>query len=171
VYAAATTPPVRAALDGPELTLADDPRLVQLAAALDVEGCYAGIMDTERSFALAENVHNPTPERLAALQAHAMPQPFQGLAVGFGWEDDAPYGVVAYVHADDAAMQANAEALRRLVASGLRANLEDPWSQLFTVERVRAGDGLVVARLGLPGGDPRFINDALFEAETLVLHR
>lgn len=144
------TPPVEAALSG-DATLADDPVLSALAAAMDAQEAYSATFI----------VREPRPSK------NGLPQPFTGVAAGTAYVDDTPYALLAYSHEDEAAATSNAEALRTLLEAG-ESMTGTPWSEQFGVDDIQVDGTIITARLTLRGASPMAVYQILFSGDTLV---
>jgi hypothetical protein len=165
-----TTPPVAAALTG-GASLAEDPRLSALAAAMDAESAYSALFLTgQPSSFQAQALPPQVQDQAEARGAAALPQPFTGLAVGSTQIDGTPYAVFAYVHDDEAAATANADALRTLLEEGVSLNTGEPWSEQFGVADIRVDGATVVARLTLNGNPPILPYNVLMQRDNIASH-
>jgi hypothetical protein len=131
-------------------TLADDPILRPLAQALDGEDVYTAMLFGSPLPAPVEVLidGDATRERIEEACAHALAETPAGVATGVT-HDGGPVVVIALLHAGEAAAQANAEALPRLVEEGRSFVSELTWRELFTVDRVTVEGTTTVARLRL----------------------
>jgi hypothetical protein len=170
-----TTPPVTDALDGDGPTLAHDTVLESLAQAMDDHDAYSALLTARGSYGVdpATVVRGGNPQAaLAQLQDQVLPQPFRGVASGATVEDGAPIVLLAYAHDTAEAAQANATALGRIVEQGRSQRDNQPWSELVTVDEIRADGATLVARLRLAEhASPRLGYGLLLNRDSLVTHR
>lgn len=165
-----STPPVAAALTGGP-TLADDPTLSALAAALDSEDAYSALILSGQPGTFEDQL--PTPQARAQAEADgvaALPHMFTGVAVGSTQIDGTPYGVFAYVHETEADAAANADAVRTLVTEGASMITGAPWSERFELADIRIDGTTVIARLALGDGPPLLPYNMLLRQDNLTSH-
>ncbi len=160
---ARATPPVVAAQDGGP-TLADNPVLSALVAALDAEKAYSAQL-----LAGPPTVFKPEgPAQQAA--GTGLPRPFLGVAAGSTHIDGTPYAVFAYVHVSQEDAEANAAALRSLLTDGASVYTDRPWRERFEVADIRVVGATVVARLGFVDAPPVLPYQVLMERDNLVCY-
>lgn len=166
-----------AAGDSREPALADDEALAGLAEGLDAQDPYAALL-VRPGLDLAANV--PAGAQPAGSSCdHALPEATTAVATGIAADAGRlPVYLVALAHETAAAADANGNALERIVADGVRAASNQPWSELVTVEGVDVSDDglVVVARLRpiepSPGnlGPPTLWYDLIIQRDALVAH-
>lgn len=165
---ARSTPPVEAVLTG-GTTLAEDPTLSALAAAMDDENAYSTLLLAGAPGTFQAQL--PTPQAQAE-GADGLPQPFIGIAAGSAQVDGAPYAIFAYVHATEADAAANAEGLRALLEQGASVANRAPWSDQFGVDDIRVDGTTVLARLTIADGVPAIIPyNLLLRQDNLATHQ
>ncbi|MDD9371235.1 MAG: hypothetical protein PV358_14035 [Acidimicrobiales bacterium] len=135
--------------DGGDGTLAGDPGLAALAAALDDLEVYSAMLVSDAGMLgapFAERVlgASATPERVDALED--LP-PCTGMtAVATAIADDGePLLVLAIAHTDEDAAEGNVDAVTTALTEGDQVTRQRPWSETLTVESVEAEGTVVVA--------------------------
>lgn len=140
-----TAEDMEAVRSGEGESLADEDALTTLAEALDGEDVYSAVL---HDGPMGADLGRVTPEQVEAMCEEALPEPV--VAVGTGiTDDDGPVMVLAHLHADGDAAEANAEALEALVAGGASMRTREPWSETLEVDSVEADGNVTVARLRL----------------------
>jgi hypothetical protein len=138
-----------AAADGGDGTLAGDPGLAALAAALDDRDVYSAMLASNgdvlsASFAERSLGASATPERIAAMED--LPRCTGMTAVATAIADDGePLLVLAIAHADEDAAEGNVDAVTTALTEGDRSFQQGPWSGIVTVESVEAEGTVLVA--------------------------
>jgi hypothetical protein len=129
-------------------TLADDPALSGLAAALDAESPYAAMLARPAPSTAPPSGFTPEAAEARCAQADIAPEPTAAVGTAIA-EDDGPVILVALAHTSPEAADANAEALERMVEAGTSFSTGQAWSELVRLDDVSVtGDGLVaLARL------------------------
>ena len=161
-YWARTTATMEAALDtfaGDAPSLADDPELGPMAAALDGMGAYSAILTADAD-ALRPAVGAPGSEAGPTLE------PYEAVATGAALVDGQPRLLVVIVNADEAAAEANADALARVVADGVSAVTRRPWSDALGAGDITV-DGTVVAA-SFPTEELRLWTNVFVTGDTLL---
>lgn len=161
-YWANTTGTMEAALDtfaGDAASLADDPELGPMAAALDGLGAYSAILT-------ADGEALQTPEGIPTRGEGPTLEPYEAVATGAAVVDGQARLLVVLVNADEATAQANADVLARIVAEGESAVNGRPWSDALGAGDVTV-DGTVVAA-SFPTDDPRLWNGVVVSRDTLL---
>lgn len=133
----------------PRETLAEDDRLAALAGALDGEDVYTALLANDASATdpvAGAPLRELSPEVVEAICAKALPERPLSLAAGLA-DDGGPVVVFALLHEDDAAAEANAEAIERMVEEGSSYRTRQRWSELVTLDRVTADGTITVVRL------------------------
>jgi hypothetical protein len=152
--------------EGDRGTLADDKTLTALAEALDAEDVYSALL---HGGPLAADMTALPPEQLEQVCEETLPAPFIGVATGITSSDDGPVLVLAYVHADDEAAAANADALESLVQEGTSLRSQEPWSHTFEVDTIEADGNVTIARLSLTAeAHPGIWRQLILARENLV---
>jgi hypothetical protein len=128
--------------DGP--SVADDEVMAGLAEGLDGAGVYSALL--YRGDLAFPGTGSATPDEVEARCEDALPEPFVGVGVGIA-DDDGPVVVLTYVHTDDSAAEATAEALQGLVEDSASASDGQPWSEIFEIDEIGADGNVTVARL------------------------
>jgi hypothetical protein len=128
-------------------TIADDPQLAALAAALDDQSAYSAMIVRPGLNGMGA-LGNLTPEQAQQRCQDMLPMPSAAVATGVAADDDGPLVLVGLAHDAADAAEANAEALESAVTDGVSAVTGQPWSDMFTLDGVEtAGGDAVVARL------------------------
>jgi hypothetical protein len=139
------TPDVRGLADGDGVaSLADDPQLTALAAALDAEGPYSAMLVRPGVSAAAGS----TPAGVDICD-EALPGIPAASATGIA-DDGGPVILVAHAYATADEAEAAAEQLDRVVSEGASLARRGDWSELVTLDDVSVtgpDDAVVVARL------------------------
>jgi len=150
-------------------TLADDDVMVALAEAVDAADAYSALLYRGTlSFDFASVVE--TPEQAEELCAAALQEPFAGVATAIT-DDDGPVFVLAYVHADADAAEANAETLEGLVDEGTSLRTRGPWSDQFEVDDIATDGPVLTARLRPTDATPAAIwQQLVLQRENLVTY-
>ena len=126
-------------------TVADDDVMVALAGAVDDADVYSALLYRGTlSFDFASGVE--TPEQVEEQCADALQEPFAGVATAIA-DDDGPVFVIAYVHADADAAEANAETLQGVVDEGSSLRTGEPWSEQLEVDEIATDGPVLTARL------------------------
>ena len=134
--------------DGGDGTLAGDPGLAALAAALDDRDVYSAMLAaTEEGLSapFAERVlgESATPERIEAMEG--LPECTGMTAAATAVADDGePLLVLAIAHTDEDAAEGNVDAVTTALTEGDRPFQQRPWSDILTVESVEAEGTVVV---------------------------
>jgi hypothetical protein len=131
--------------DGGEGTLADDAVLAALADALDEEAVYTALLH-DGPLESAPGGREASPEQREELCDEALAEGPAGVASGLA-DDDGPVIVLALVHDDPDAAEANAAAIERMVEEGVSFLTAEPWSERLTLDEVTADGAVTVARL------------------------
>lgn len=149
----------RALADGERLS--DVTELRAIAEALHDRDAYAGAILANYSFSAGPDV-GPSTEGMF------LPAEFTAIGVGFGPADQTS---VAYWHTDEAAAQANADALAELVAEGTSVRRGAPWSELIASVEIEVDGPLVVARLHLTdNARPDLLLQSIMARDGLAAH-
>ncbi len=162
-YWANTTATMEAALDtfaGDAPSLADDPELGPMAAALDGLGAYSAILTADGG-AFQAGAGAP-----AATGDGPSLEPYEAVATGAAVVDGRARLLVVLVNADEATAQANADLLAQVVAEGSSAVNGRPWSDALGEGEITV-DGTVVAA-SFPTDDPRLWNGVVVTRDTLL---
>ena len=134
--------------DGGDGTMAGDPGLAALAAALDDRDVYSAMLAAKEeglSAPFAERVlgESATPERIEAMEG--LPECTGMTAVATAVADDGePLLVLAIAHTDEDAAEGNVDAVTTALTEGERSFQQGPWSDILTVESVEAEGTVVV---------------------------
>lgn len=134
---------------GGDDTLAGDPGLAALAAALDDRDVYSAMLTSSEdgiSAPFAERIlgESATPESIEALED--LPQCTGMVAAATAIADDGdPLIVLAIAHTDEDAAEGNVEAVTTALTEGDQITRRRPWSEFLTVESVEAEGTVVVA--------------------------
>lgn len=161
-YWANTDATMQAALDtfaGDAPSLADDPELGSMAAALDELGAYSAILTADGEALQAG------PGAAGGGDGPAL-EPYEAVATGAAVVDGQARLLVVLVNADGATAQANADRLAQIVAEGSSAVNGRPWSDALGDGEITV-DGTVVAA-SFPTDDPRLWNGVVLTRDTLV---
>ena len=135
-------------IDADGETLADDPTLAALAAALDDHDVYSALLTADDGLLgpVADRALGAaaSPEAVAAAEDLPQCEGITGAAAGIA-DDGEPLIVLAMAHADEDSAEANVDAVTEALAEGELIGNQRPWSELVTVESVEAdGTALVV---------------------------
>lgn len=161
-YWANTTATMEAALDtfaGGAPSLADDPELGPMAAALDGMGAYSAILT-------ADGEALQTPDGIPGGGEGPTLEPYEAVATGAAVVDGQARLLVTLLNADEATAEANAALLAEIVAEGESAVNGRPWSDALGEGDVTV-DGTVVAA-SFPTDDPRLWNGVVLTRDTLL---
>lgn len=162
-YWANTDATIEAALDtfaGDEPSLADDPELGPLAAALDELGAYSAILTAD-----GEALQVPDGISSGAGDSPTL-EPYEAVATGAAVVDGSARLLVVLVNTDEPTAQANADLLAQIVAEGSSAVNGRPWSDALGDGEITV-DGTVLAA-SFPTEDPRLWNGVVLTRDTLL---
>ncbi|WP_111768266.1 hypothetical protein [Nakamurella deserti] len=148
------TAPLRQWVAGGGRTLAEDPSLAALAAALDEREVYAAVL---------------VPDATDAVGEHAALAPFGAMAVGLAVEDGVPVLVVAYRYDTAAAAAGDVATLTDLVRNGAAADGR-PWADRLDVGEVSA-EGAVLTGSFTVHGPPSVAWQLIATRDALATHR
>jgi len=135
--------------DGGDGTLAGDPGLAALAAALDDLEVYSAMLVSDAEVLdapFAERIlgASATPEQIDALED--LPQCTGMTAAATAIADDGePLLVLAIAHTNEEAAEGNVDAVTTALTEGDQVTRQRPWSETLTVESVEAEGTVVVA--------------------------
>lgn len=161
-YWANTDATIEAALDtfaGDASSLADDPELGPMAAALDELGAYSAILTADGEALQA------SPGAAGGGDGPAL-EPYEAVATGAAVVDGSARLLVVLVNADEATAEANADRLAQIVAEGSSAVNGRPWSDALGEGEITVDGALVAA--SFPTDDPRLWNGVVLTRDNLV---
>ncbi len=155
-YWTRTTELMEQALDtftGGAPSLADDPELGPMAAALDDLGAYSAVLTADaEQFAGAGEL-----------------EPYDAVATGAAVVDGQPRLLLVYANPDEATAEANAETLADLVANGASSANGRPWSDALGAGEIEVDGTLVTA--SFPTEDARLWNGIFLQRDSLLATR
>ena len=155
-YWANTTATMEAALDtftGDAPSLADDPELGPMAAALDDLGAYSAVLTADG----------------ATFAGGGELEPYDAVASGAAVVDGQPRLLLVYANPDEATAQANAATLADLVADGESSANGRPWSDALGAGEIEVDGTLVTA--SFPTEDARLWNGIFLQRDSLLATR
>ncbi|MBL8778917.1 MAG: hypothetical protein JNK12_23515 [Acidimicrobiales bacterium] len=131
-------------------SLADDPELGPMAAALDDLGAYSAVLTADAElFAGGGEL-----------------EPYDAVASGAAVVDGGPRLLLVYANPDEATAQANADALAALVADGESSANGRPWSDALGAGEIEVDGTLVTATF--PTEDARLWNGIFLQRDSLL---
>lgn len=155
-YWTRTTELMEQALDtftGGAPSLADDPELGPMAAALDDLDAYSAVLTADaEQFAGAGEL-----------------EPYDAVATGAAVVDGQPRLLLVYANPDEATAEANAETLADLVANGASSANGRPWSDALGAGEIEVDGTLVTA--SFPTEDARLWNGIFLQRDSLLATR
>ena len=158
--------------DPASVSLAGDDEHLAVATALDEHGVYSALIVGQQLLAPLVSSSNLSPEQakkvIAEMQEHAL-KPYLLAGIGETLVDGSPRTVIVLANTDSDAAQANAEALRGLIADGRSMVSQRPWSDYFGVDSVTTDGSLTIGVLTLT--DPTRVTawyQAVMNRDTLL---
>jgi len=138
--------------DGGEGTLADDPVLAPLAAALDGHDVYSAMLMSDPGLSVEDPAGRvlgelATPEQIEALDLDPCPG-LVGAAAGVA-DDGEPLLVYATAHADEDSAEDSVDIITEAFEEGSLMPVQRPWADILTIESVEA-DGTTVVVTARP---------------------
>lgn len=135
---------------GPGATLAEDPLIGALAAALDQADAHQATLLSGLDFGAPPAAAQSTDGAGAPL---VLPERFDALALGGGMAGDEVVGLLAYAHTDVDAAERNASGLDDLISNGSSLISDRPWAESIERHSIEVididGVSVVLARLHL----------------------
>lgn len=163
-----STPEIKDWLDGPDTTLADDPRMSSLADALDEQDVVSAQFVVGGDFSADATLRTPrAADYLGPLPEHA----FDAVAIGWLVQDGEPRLAVAYHFSDAGSAQASVGPIKEVFASG-RDMYGRAVSDAYAVDEATA-EGPVVTAILEPKreGDQVKIQTRLRSRDAPFLHQ
>jgi hypothetical protein len=155
-YWTRTTELMEQALDtftGGAPSLADNPELGPMAAALDDLGAYSAALTADAE----------------AFAGGGELEPYDAVATGAAVVDGQPRLLLVYANPDEATAEANAETLADLVANGASSANGRPWSDALGAGEIEVDGTLVTA--SFPTEDARLWNGIFLQRDSLLATR
>jgi hypothetical protein len=160
------------ASSGRQSSLANAPVYQQLDQAFKDLGVYWAMILPGRdprffddAWRLVQGVYG----RAGPIEQTVFLQPWQGLAVGAGYDGSESYAIVVLLYDDAQVAASNVEILKTIVDSGVSLHMRRPWREMITKNEIEANGNVVMAKFWSP--NIRLTQDAWNNLDSLLIPR